>query len=115
MLCLCRPTVLSYGDAYNKELTDVYLRRCRSVLHTYLELLKLVCPIRRSWVFVHVTLSSALTLGLAANAQNDISDKIFLKEFLEAFSQTNIFANVSSYQDALQLLRQSLRTVTSEP
>jgi hypothetical protein len=102
--------VLSHGDAYNKELTDMYLQRCRSVLHTYLELLKLGCPIRRSWVFVHVTLSCALTLGLAANTQSDIADKLFLKGFLDTFSQANIFANVSSYQDALQLLRQSMST-----
>lgn len=110
MLCLCRPTVLSHGDTHDKELTDIYLKRCRSVLHTYLELLKLSCPIRRSWVFVHVTLSCALTLGLAANAENDVSDKLFLKEFLDTFSRANIFANVSSYQDALQLLRQSMST-----
>lgn len=108
VLCLYRPVVLSYGDAYSKELTDTYLERCRSVLRTYLELLKLDCPIRRSWVFVHVTLSCALTLALAAETQEDISDKSFLHEFLETFSRANIFANVSSYQNALRLLRQSL-------
>ncbi|KAL6812266.1 hypothetical protein V8C40DRAFT_123462 [Trichoderma camerunense] len=110
MLCLYRPALLSNGDAYNKELWAPYLQHCRSVLHTFLELLKLDCPIRRSWVFVHVTLSCALTLGIAANAQNDISDKLFLKGFLDTFSKANIFANVSSYQEALRLLRQSMST-----
>ncbi|KAL7932853.1 hypothetical protein V8C35DRAFT_328081 [Trichoderma chlorosporum] len=110
MLCLYRPAVLSYGDAYDKELTDMHLQCCRSVLHTYLELLKLNCPIRRSWVFVHITLSCALTLGIAANAQNDVADKLFLKGFLDTFSQANIFVNVPSYQDALRLLRQSMST-----
>ncbi|KAL7942743.1 hypothetical protein V8C42DRAFT_331790 [Trichoderma barbatum] len=110
MLCLCRPVALTHGDTCNKELNDIYLKRCRSVLHIYLELLKLSCPIRRSWVFVHVTLSSALTLGITANAQNDISDKLFLKGFLDTFAQSKIFVNVSSYQNALQLLRQSMST-----
>lgn len=110
MLCLYRPALLSNSDAYNKELWAPYLQHCRSVLHTFLELLKLDCPIRRSWVFVHVTLSCALTLGIAANAQNDISDKLFLKGFLDTFSKANIFANVSSYQEALRLLRQSMST-----
>lgn len=110
VLCLYRPVVLSYGDAYSKELTDTHLERCRSVLRTYLELLRLDCPIRRSWVFVHVTLSCALTLALAANTRENISDKTFLHGFLETFSQANIFANVPSYQNALRLLRQSLST-----
>ncbi|KAL5090761.1 hypothetical protein Trisim1_004067 [Trichoderma cf. simile WF8] len=110
MLCLYRPALLSHGDGYNKELWAPYLQHCRSVLNTFLELLKLDCPIRRSWVFVHVTLSCALTLGIAANAQNDISDKLFLKGFLDTFSKANIFANVSSYQEALRLLRQSMST-----
>lgn len=108
VLCLYRPVMLSYGDEYSKELTDTHLERCRSVLRTYLELLRLDCPIRRSWVFVHVTLSCALTLALTANTQEDISDKTFLYEFLETFSQANIFSNVPSYQNALRLLRQSL-------
>ena len=110
ILCLCRPAVLSHGHAYNTELADIYFKRCRSILQIYLELLRLNCPIRRSWVFVHVTLSCALTLGLAANTNNDASDKLFLKEFLETFSQTNIFAHVPSYQNALHLLRQSMST-----
>lgn len=100
--------MLSYGNAYSKELTDTHLERCRSVLRTYLELLRLDCPIRRSWVFVHITLSCALTLALAANTREDVSDKTFLHEFLVTFSQANIFANVPSYQNALRLLRQSL-------
>ncbi|KAL7911537.1 hypothetical protein GGI35DRAFT_293329 [Trichoderma velutinum] len=110
ILCLYRPALLSHGDAYNKELWTTYLQHCRSVLHTFLELLKLDCPIRRSWFFVHVTLSCALTLGIAANSQNNISDKLFLKGFLDTFSEANIFANVSSYQEALRLLRQSMST-----
>lgn len=110
MLCLYRPSLLSHGDVYNKELWTTYLQHCRSVLHTFLELLKLDCPIRRSWVFVHVTLSCALTFGITANSQNDISDKLFLKGFLDTFSKANIFANVSSYQEALRLLRQSMST-----
>ncbi|PTB39101.1 uncharacterized protein TrAFT101_008098 [Trichoderma asperellum] len=108
VLCLYRPVMLSYGNAYSKELTDTHLERCRSVLRTYLELLRLDCPIRRSWVFVHITLSCALTLALAANTREDVSDKTFLHEFLVTFSQANIFANVPSYQNALRLLRQSL-------
>ncbi|KAM0453582.1 hypothetical protein ACHAPV_008916 [Trichoderma viride] len=108
VLCLYRPVMLSYGDEYSKELTDTHLERCRSVLRTYLELLRLDCPIRRSWVFVHVTLSCALTLALAANTQEGVSDKTFLYEFMETFSQANIFANVPSYQNALSMLRQSL-------
>lgn len=49
-----------------------------------------------------------MTLALAANTQEDVSDKTFLHEFLETFSQANIFANVPSYQNALRLLQQSL-------
>ncbi|KAL7924612.1 hypothetical protein ACQKWADRAFT_271803 [Trichoderma austrokoningii] len=108
VLCLYRPVMLSYGDEYNKELTDTHLERCRSVLRTYLDLIRLDCPIRRSWVFVHVTLSCALTLALAAPTQEDMSDKTFLFEFLDTFSQANIFSNVPSYQNALRLLRESL-------
>jgi hypothetical protein len=49
-----------------------------------------------------------LTLALTANTQEDSSDKTFLHEFLETFSQANIFSNVPSYQNALNMLRQSL-------
>jgi hypothetical protein len=105
MLCLCRPAVLSCDDEYDKDLADLYLSRCRSVLRTYLELLRLKCPIRRSWFFVHVTLSCALSLGLAANTFSIIPDKVFLKQFLDTLSQNTVCAYVPAYESALERLR----------
>jgi hypothetical protein len=109
MLCLSRPAVLSNESEYNKELTELYLTRCYSALRTYLELLRLNCPIRRSWIFVHVTLSCALTLGLAANTTSIAFDGVFLRNFVDKLSQSTICANVPAYENALKLLRELLR------
>ena len=112
VLCLCRPAFFSYDDDYSKALTELYLNRCRSVLRTYLKLLTLECPVRRSWVFVHVTLSCALALGLAASTYGTdrAQDQAFLKRFITAISQETICANVPAYDRAIQKLDKLLST-----
>lgn len=113
MLSLCRPALFTSDDGHDSELARLHLDRCRSVLRSYLELLRLSCPIRRSWVFVHVTLSSALTLGLASSIRNDLDDQDFLERFVDALSKTTICANVPAYESALSLLRSCLRSPDS--
>lgn len=100
--------MLSSEDDYNKELTDLYLSRCRSVLYTYLELLRLNCPIRRSWVFVHGTLSCALSLGLAPQTQEDDDNKALLRTLFGALSQATICAGVPAYENALEIIQKTL-------
>ena len=108
ILCLCRPSTLSHDDEYSKELIYLYLSRCRSVLRTYLDLMKIQCPTRRSWVFVHVALSCALTLGMAADIRSAVADQALLKHFLETISQSTICAGVPAYENALKRLREFL-------
>jgi hypothetical protein len=109
-LCLCRPALLSYDNEYSSELTELYLTRCRSVLQTYLELLKLQCPVRNSWIFVHVTLSCSLTLAIGAKTQNMVSDIVFLRIFFETLSQTALCANIPAYGKSLRLLKEFLNS-----
>ncbi|KAJ6786108.1 hypothetical protein PWT90_02464 [Aphanocladium album] len=104
VLCLCRPAVLFQGDE-SKELIDTVLSRCRSVLSTYLELLRLECPTRRSWVYVHAVLSCALTLGLVTDNKTAAANKELLQRFFDGISQGTICANVPSYETALEQLR----------
>lgn len=105
VLCLCRPAVLLYDDDYSLELVDIVLTRCRSVLRVYLELLRLECPTRRSWIYVHAALSCALTLGIATNGQNQVADRALLRLFFDQISQATICANVPAYENALQQLK----------
>ncbi|KAJ5623700.1 hypothetical protein N7510_000009 [Penicillium lagena] len=108
MLCLCRPAVLALDGQRQDELTDIYLSRCRSVLQTYLELLKLQCPIRKSWLFVHITLSCALIFGMATKRQSNPRDEVFLIQFFNTLSQTSICTGVPAYQTAFDRLKKLL-------
>lgn len=105
VLCLCRPAVLFQDDEQSQELLDTVLNRCRSVLRTYLELLRLECPTRRSWVYVHAALSCALTLGLTTNGKCLTTDGDLMRTFFDGVSQGTICANVSAYEDALGQLK----------
>ncbi|KAL6812693.1 hypothetical protein V8C40DRAFT_277797 [Trichoderma camerunense] len=104
MLCLCRPAVLSGQHEHGQELGSLCMSRCRSVLRTYLELLKLDNPLRRSWIFMHVTLSCALWLGVTADIGKLKSDKILLKKFFDALSESTICVKIPPYANALKLL-----------
>lgn len=104
MLCLCRPAVLSGHHEHGQELVSLCMSRCRSVLRTYLELLKLDNPLRRSWIFMHVTLSCALWLGVTADIGKLKSDKILLKKFFDALSESTICVKIPPYANALKLL-----------
>ncbi|EHK24202.1 uncharacterized protein TRIVIDRAFT_219660 [Trichoderma virens Gv29-8] len=104
MLCLCRPAILSGHHEYDQELNNLHMSRCRSVLRTYLELLSLNCPIRRSWIFIHVALSCALCLGVSADVRELKSDKVVLKQFLVALAESMICHNIPPYANALRLL-----------
>ncbi|KAL6699228.1 hypothetical protein J3F84DRAFT_405981 [Trichoderma pleuroticola] len=104
MLCLCRPAVLSGHHEYGQELGSLCMSRCRSVLRTYLELLKLNNPLRRSWIFMHVTLSCALCLGVTADIGKLKSDKILLKRFFDALLESTICLKIPPYANALKLL-----------
>ncbi|KAJ3499587.1 hypothetical protein NLG97_g207 [Lecanicillium saksenae] len=110
ILCLCRPAVLFQSDEHRQELVDTVLGRCRSVLNTYLELLRLECPTRRSWVYVHAALSCALTLGLATDDKTATANKELLQRFFDGISKGTICANVPSYEIALEQLRIYLHT-----
>lgn len=105
ILCLCRPAVLFQNDEHRQELVDTVLYRCRSVLRTYLELLRLECPTRRSWVYVHAALSCALTLGLATSGKDLAADKDLLQRFFDGVSQGTICANVPAYENSLGQLK----------
>ncbi|KAL7955198.1 hypothetical protein V8C34DRAFT_316635 [Trichoderma compactum] len=82
MLCLCRPAVLSGHHEYGQELGSLCMSRCRSVFN----------PLRRSWIFMHVTLSCALRLGVTADIGKLKSDKI------------TICLKIPPYANALKLL-----------
>lgn len=49
MLCLCRRVVFSLCAFYQTSLGDIYGTRPVYMLNAYIELLRLGCPIRRSW------------------------------------------------------------------
>lgn len=109
MLYLCRPGVLSLDKDYQKHLADIYLSRSHSILNIYLELLRLDCPVRRSWLFVHITLSCALSLGVTATESGDAHDRASLKRFVDILSTTTICANVSAYEIALNHLQRFVK------
>lgn len=109
MLYLCRPGILSLNDRYQKHLADIYLSRSHSILNIYLELLRLDCPVRRSWLFVHITLSCALSLGITAKDSGDACDRASLRRFVDNLSKTTICANVSAYEIALDHLQRLVK------
>lgn len=105
-LCLCRPEVLCMSLGNHKELTALYLTRCRSVLRNYLSLLQLHCPMHRTWLFLHVTLSCALTLGIVADMFNLATDEALLSRFVQEVSQSTVCTDVPAYENSLRLLKE---------
>lgn len=104
-LCLCRPEVLCMTFGNNKALTALYLTRCRSVLKNYLALLKLHCTMPRTWIFLHVALSCAVTLSIVVDTFSLTMDRTLLSMFVDEVSRSTVCTDVPAYQNSLKLLK----------